>query len=71
MVSWWLSDVTDVVGALFDAGLATSEHVSLFFGDSSLVSNTLWTLKMPKLRRNQPSTVLKKMTKALGTKAAV
>jgi len=53
LVSKWLSDVTDVVDALFNAGLATRENLSIFFGDSSIVSNTVWDLQQAKLKTSQ------------------
>ena len=48
LVYRWLSDVTDVVDALFNAGLVT-----VFFGDSSVVSNTVWDLQQTKLKMSQ------------------
>lgn len=48
LVYRWLSDVTNFVDALFNAGLAT-----IFFGDSSVVSNTVWDLQQAKLKMSE------------------
>jgi len=52
-ISRCLSDVTDVIEALFKAGLATNENLTILFGDSSIVSNTIFALQMAKLKVNQ------------------
>jgi hypothetical protein len=52
-ISRCLSDVTDVIEALFNAGLATNENLTILFGDSSIVSNTIFALQMAKLKVNQ------------------
>ena len=52
-ISRCLSDVTDVIEALFNAGLATNENLTILFGDSSIVSNTIFVLQMAKLKVNQ------------------
>jgi hypothetical protein len=52
-ISRYLSDVTDVIDALFNADLATDENLTILFGDSSLVSNTIFDLQVAKLDSNQ------------------
>ena len=51
----WLPDVTDVVVSLFNAGLATKPNLSLLFGHSSIVSNTVRDLQLKKMKNSQPS----------------
>jgi len=53
LVSRWLTDVTDLIDALFKAGLATNENLSIIFGDCSIVSNTLWDLRKTKVEMSQ------------------
>jgi hypothetical protein len=53
LVSRWLTDVTDLIDALFKAGLATNENLSIIFGDCSIVSNTLWDLRTTKVEMSQ------------------
>jgi hypothetical protein len=48
-----LPDVTDVIEALFNAGLATNQNLFFLFGDSSIVCNTLLDLHEKKLNANQ------------------
>jgi hypothetical protein len=52
-ISRCLSDVTDVIKALFNANLATNENLTILFGDSSLVWNTVLDLQETKLKVNQ------------------
>ena len=55
LVCKWLPDVTDVVVSLFNAGLATKPNLSLLFGHSSIVSNTVRDLQLKKMKNSQPS----------------
>jgi hypothetical protein len=52
-ISRCFPDVTDVIEALFNADLATNENLTILFGDSSLVWNTVLDLQMAKLKVNQ------------------
>ena len=52
-ISRCLPDVTDVIETLFNAGLATNENLTILFGDSSIVCNTLLDLHEKKLKVNQ------------------
>jgi hypothetical protein len=52
-ISRCLSDVTGVIEALFNADLATNENLTILFGDSSLVWNTVMDLQETKLKVNQ------------------
>ena len=52
-ISRCLPDVTDVIEALFNADLATNENLTILFGDSSLVWNTVMDLQETKLKVNQ------------------
>lgn len=53
LISRYLPDVTDVIEALFNAGLATNENLTALFGDSSLVWNTVLDLQETKPNVNQ------------------
>ncbi|KAL9190579.1 hypothetical protein ACHAXT_000285 [Thalassiosira profunda] len=53
--SEWIPSVTKTVDALFAAGLATSNNLSLLFGRSDFVSYRVWTLKRQKSERSQLS----------------
>lgn len=57
LVCKWLPDVTDVVVSLFNAGLATKPNLSLLFGHSSIVSNTVRDLQLKKMKNSQQSIV--------------
>ncbi|KAL7533401.1 hypothetical protein ACHAXR_005203 [Thalassiosira sp. AJA248-18] len=65
LVSRWMPDVTDVIDALFNAGLASDDYLSQIFGHSSLVVNTVWGLQQEKIKRNQPSIVTSMMSNEL------
>jgi hypothetical protein len=52
-ISRCLSDVTGVIEALFNSNLATNENLTILFGDSSLVWNTVLDLQETKLKVNQ------------------
>jgi len=47
-VSEWLPDVTKVVDALFQKGLATSENLRILFGKSGYLSYRIWELQQRK-----------------------
>eukprot|EP00571_Detonula_confervacea_P002555 CAMPEP_0172319624 /NCGR_PEP_ID=MMETSP1058-20130122/38156_1 /TAXON_ID=83371 /ORGANISM="Detonula confervacea, Strain CCMP 353" /LENGTH=675 /DNA_ID=CAMNT_0013034707 /DNA_START=540 /DNA_END=2567 /DNA_ORIENTATION=- len=51
--SQWLSDVTKVVDALFEANLATAENLTVLFGRSDYVSYRIWELQLKRKEYRQ------------------
>ncbi|KAL9189669.1 hypothetical protein ACHAXT_009344 [Thalassiosira profunda] len=51
----WLPDVTKLVEALFEAGLATDDNLTTLFGNSGCVAYQLWKLQQQREEKRQRS----------------